>query len=148
MLARLYRDRRRAQAGTTLVELLVSLTIAGLGLALIVGTLSTGLLDATLAKRNTAAQGVLQYEMEQVAANAFVNPAPAYSDCFATENAGSPTAANGYLGVCPAGYTLRADVDCQLTCSSAVQTWTISISAWPSGNPIGASVQVYKVAHQ
>ena len=37
MLERFYKDRRRAQAGTTLVELLVSLTIMGLALVLIVG---------------------------------------------------------------------------------------------------------------
>jgi type II secretory pathway pseudopilin PulG len=142
-MARFYTDRRRAQAGTTLVELLVSLTIASLALALIVGTLSTGLLDATLAKRNTAAQAVLQYEMEQVSASAFDPSAASYSNCFAIETAVSPTPAAAYLGSCPSGYALRSDVSRQPS-SSAVQNWKIAISSWPSGAPTGASVELYK----
>ena len=141
-------DRRRAQAGTTLVELLVSLTIASLALALVVGTLSTGLLDATLAKRNTATQAILQYEMEQISASVFDPSAASYSNCFAIEKPASPTPAiGGYLGSCPSGYTLRSDVTWQ-PYSSTVQNWKIAISAWPSGNATGASVQLYKVTHK
>lgn len=147
MLARLYKDRRRAQAGTTLIELLVSLTIAGLALSLVVGTISTGLLDATLAKRNTAAQAVIEYEMEQVSANAFSTSAPSYSDCFATEQPTNPMTVS-YQGSCLNGYTIRADVSCQPTCSSSPQTWTIVISGWPSGSSIGASIQLLKAPHQ
>jgi type II secretory pathway pseudopilin PulG len=149
MRARFYADRHRRQAGTTLVELLVSLTIASLALALIVGTLSTGLLDATLAKRNTAAQTILQYEMEQISASPYNPLATPYSNCFAMERPASPTTATGgYLGTCPAGYALRSDVSCQQPCSSAVQNWNIVVSALPSGTPTGASVQLYKVTHQ
>ena len=105
-----WKDRRRAQAGTTLVELLVSLMIVGLALVLVVGTFSTGLLDATVAKRNTAVQAVMQYELDQIGASPF-NAAPSpYSDCFATESPTSPTSA-AFQGPCPSGsFTLRADV--------------------------------------
>lgn len=140
------KDRRRAQAGTTLVELLVSLTIASLSLALIVGTFSTGLLNATLAKRNTAVQAVIQYEMEQVSGSAFNPSAAAYSDCFATEQPVSPTQAGVYQGSCQPGFTLRADVSWQ-PYSNSVQLWTISVTG-PTGASIGASVQLYKAAHQ
>jgi type II secretory pathway pseudopilin PulG len=139
------KDRRRAQAGTTLIELLVSLTIAALSLSLIVGTLSTGLLDATLAKRNTAAQAVIQYEMEQVSSSTFSSSTPPYSDCFATEQAINPKS-SPYQVSCPAGYSLRADVSWQ-PYSGTVQMWTIAVSA-ASGASTGASVQIYKVAHQ
>ena len=90
MRARLYGDRRRAQAGTTLVELIVSLTIMGLALSLIVGTLSTGLLNSSVAKRDTAAAAVVQYEMDEISASAYNAAAPSYSDCFATENPQNP----------------------------------------------------------
>lgn len=147
MLSRFYKDRRRAQAGTTLIELLVALAIAGLALALVVGTISTGILDATLAKRNTAVQAVMQYEMEQVSASAYNPSAPSYSDCFATEKPMSPTPASGYLGLCPPSYTLRADVTWQ-TYSGNVQSWTIAVGAWPSGSATIGSIQLLKSPHQ
>lgn len=143
-----WRDRRRAQSGATLVEVLVSLVIASLALALVVGTLSTGLLDSALAKRNGAAEAILQYEMEAVSANAFSASAPAYSDCFATEDMTAPTPAAAYQAACPAGtYTLRADVTWQWLPSSpgTVQVWTITIDSWPAAVTIGKSVSVYKV---
>jgi type II secretory pathway pseudopilin PulG len=142
------RDPRRAQSGATLVEVLVSLVIASLALALVVGTLSTGLLDSTIAKRNAAAQAILQYEMETVGASTFSSSAAFYSDCFATENPTRPTAAGGYQAACPRGpYTLRADVSWQWLPSAptTVQVWTIAISAWPSSNAIGSSVSLYKI---
>jgi type II secretory pathway pseudopilin PulG len=141
------KDRRRAQAGTTLVELLVSLTIASMALALIVGVLSTGLLNATIAKRNTAAQAAMQYEVEAIAASSFSTSAAQYSDCFATESPSSPAAAAAYQGSCPSGaFSLRADATWQwLPGSSTVQVWTISIATVPSGSAIGQSVTVYKV---
>lgn len=135
-----FKDRRRAQAGTTLVELLVSLVIASMALALVVGTFSTGLLNATLAKRNTAIQAVMQYETEQVRATAFTS---SFSDCFATEAPTSPTPAAGYQGDCPGGpYTLRADVNLNSTSGSA-QLWAIKVRTWPSGGDTGAAVQLY-----
>jgi type II secretory pathway pseudopilin PulG len=143
------KDRRRAQSGATLVELLVSLVIASLALALVAGTLSTGLLDSTIAKRNTAAQAVLQYEMEAISASTFDAAASPYSDCFATEAPTSPTSAGGYEAACPGGpYTLRADVGWQWLASApgTVQVWTIGISSWPSNAAIGTSVSVYKIS--
>lgn len=135
-----FKDRRRAQAGTTLVEVLVSLVIASLALALVVGTISTGLLNATLARRNTAVPVVMQYEMDQVNASFF---AASYSDCFATESPKSPAAASGYRGSCPAGpYTLRADVNL-LSASGGTSLWAITVRTWPGGSDTGASVQVY-----
>jgi len=141
------KDRRRAQAGTTLVELLVSLTIASMALALIVGALSTGLLNASIAKRNTAAQAAMQYEMETIGASAFSSSSAPYSDCFATESQTSPAAAlGGFQGSCIAAYTLRADVSwAWLPGSTAVQVWTISIATVSSGTQIGQPVNVYKV---
>jgi len=142
------KDRRRAQSGATLVELLVSLVIASLALALIVGTLSTGLLDSTIAKRNTASQAVLQYEMESVSASAFNASAQPYSDCFATESPTRPAAARGYQGACPNGpYTLRADLTWQWLPSAptTVQVWTVAVSAWPSGATFGSSVSIFKI---
>jgi type II secretory pathway pseudopilin PulG len=142
-LASTLRDSRRAQAGTTLVELLVSLTIAALALSLVVGTISTGLLDATLAKRNTAAQAVVEYEMEQVSASGYITSPSAYSDCFATEQPTNPAPATGYQGSCSIGYTLRADVSWQQY-SRSVQKWTIVIIGWPSGASTGTSIQLLK----
>ena len=145
------KDRRRRQAGTTLVELLVALTIAALGLALVVGTLSTGLLDATLAKRNAAVQAVMQYETEQVHANAFSDSAQPYSDCFASEHPGVNPVAPGYQVACPnSQYSLRADVSVAwLNGSNTVQVWTIAVvDPWPASPQTINSVQVYKVAHQ
>ena len=142
------KDRRRAQSGATLIELLVSLVIASLALALVVGTLSTGLLDSTLAKRNTAAQAVMQYEMETISASNFDPSAASYSDCFATEDPSSPASAGGYQAGCPSGpYTLRADVGWQWLPSApgAVQVWTVAIASWPASAAIGSSVSIYKI---
>jgi len=142
---RFLKDRRRSQSGATLVELLVSLVIASLALALIVGTLSTGLLDSTIAKRNTAEQGILQFEMESVGASTFSPSATSYSDCFATESPTAPMPATAYQGPCPSGpYTLRADVSWQWQQTGAVQLWKVTIVAWPSNAGTGSSVQFYK----
>ena len=139
------KDRRKAQAGTTLIELLVSLMIVGLALVLIVGTFSTGLLDATLAKRNTAVDAVVQYEMEKIGASAFSNSAAAYSECFATE---SPTSA-APAPCTGSQYTLRADVTWTWNPSSTtVQVWTIAISSLPSGTQVGLPVSIFKVSYQ
>jgi type II secretory pathway pseudopilin PulG len=147
-MARL-KDRRRGQAGTTLIELLVSLTIAGLALALIIGTLSTGLLNSTLAKRNTAIQAVMQFEIDAVSGSTFTKSDTSYSECFATENPSSPARTSAYQGGCVSGqYTLRADVTCDTTCANSVQTWTIAVSAWPSGSKTVDPIQVDKTAHQ
>lgn len=140
------KNRRRAQAGTTLVELLVSLTVVSLALSLIVGTFSTGLLEATFAKRNTSAQAAVQYEMDKITAATFNFSAQAYSDCFATENPVGPAQA-GYQASCPSGpFTLRADVSWQWDPTfTSVQVWQITINDLSSGAQVGVPVSVYKV---
>jgi type II secretory pathway pseudopilin PulG len=147
-----WKDRRRAQAGATLVELLVSLMIVGLALVLIVGTFSTALLDATLAKRNTAVQAVVQYELDKISGSQFDPSAGSYSECFATESSATPWHLDVYQDPCPNGqsYTLRVDV--LLTPQQSPtrqQLWTISVISLTGGlaspPPIGSSVSTYKV---
>jgi type II secretory pathway pseudopilin PulG len=147
LLVRVHRDRRRAQSGTTLVEILVSLVIASLALALVVGTLSTGLLNSTLAKRDTAVEAVIQYEVEAVGAMPFNPGGKQYSDCFATEDASSPPfTPSGYQGSCSSpAYTLRADVSC--AASTTLQLCTIGVVPLP-GNSTIRSLQVFKAPHQ
>jgi len=141
------RDRRRAQAGATLVELLVSLVIIGLALVLIVGTLSTGLFSATLTKRNSAGTAVVQYELDQISGGAYNASAQSYSDCFATENASSPPATlTSFQGACPdISYALRADLTVGPGPSPNTQVWSITVSSWPSAAVVGSVVQVIKV---
>lgn len=139
-------DRRRRQSGTTLVELLVSVTIMGLALVLIVGTFSTGLIDATLAKRNTAVEAVIQYEMESISRSQFDANASPYSECFATENPIAPLMLAGYQDPCPStAYTLRADMSWTQGPTPNSQIWTVTVSSWPSGTQVGGSVNLDKV---
>ncbi len=138
--------RRQQQSGTTLVELLVSVVIMGLALVLVVGTLSTGLLDSALAKRNTAAVAVVQYELEEVSSGAFNSSAQSYSECFATEDPSSPplTLAS-FGGACPNNsYTLRADVSVA-SGPGGSQQWTVTVSSWPAIGQVGNPVSVLKV---
>ena len=136
-----WKDRRRAQAGTTLIELLVSLVIVGLALTLIVGTLSTGLIQATMAKRNTTAQAVLVYELESVSASPFLTARQSYSDCFAPDRL---TPDQAPIGTCPDGlYAFRADMNVGAGPTSTVQSWTVTVISLPD-TPIGAPVTVYK----
>ena len=137
------RDRRLAQSGATLVELLVSLVIMGLALTLIVGTFSTGLLQASLAKRNTAAVGVVQYELDQISSGGAL--APPYSDCFATEDASRPpVGAAGFQGACPSGsYTLRVDLTA-MPGASNTQVWSIMVISIATGGQVGPTVQTIR----
>ena len=132
-------DRRRAQSGATLVELMVSITIIGFALAIVIGTFSTGLLDSTLAKRNTAAEAVMQYELEKVTFGG-----TPWAECFTSDSQVTPDPDPA----CPTDrtYTLRADVSCtDCTSSPTVQTWMVSVSAWPGGGgPLVPSVSVIK----
>jgi type II secretory pathway pseudopilin PulG len=138
------KTRREWQAGTTLVEVLVATVIMALALALIVGTLSTGLLDSVLAKRNTASTAVMQYELDQIAGAPFEAAAQGYSDCFATEDATSPPT-KASQGACPStSYTLRADVTVAPG-PGASQQWTVTVVQLPAGNPVGNPVSVLKV---
>jgi prepilin-type N-terminal cleavage/methylation domain-containing protein len=141
------KDRRRAQSGATLIELLVSLMIVGLALVIVVGTFSTGLLDATLTKRNTTVQAVMQYELEAIGASQFSSSALSYSDCFATESPTSPAAAAGYRGSCPAGpFTLRADVTLTASPTVTTQVWMVTVRTLPDKSIVGSPLSTYKVS--
>ena len=141
------RDRRQAQSGATLIELLVSLVIMGLALVLLVGTFSTGLIQATLAKRNTAAVAIVQYELEQISGGAYSSSAASYSDCFATEDATSPpTPAPSFQGACAGtSYVLRADVAVAGGPRPDSQLWSITVVSLPGAGQVGNVVQVIKV---
>jgi type II secretory pathway pseudopilin PulG len=143
--AALFRDRRRAQAGTTLVELLVAVTIMGFALVMIVGAFSTGLLNAVTQKRDTAMEAVVQYELNSISGSQFNPAAKRYSECFATENPDAPLTLSGYRQPCPGNaYAMRSDVS-WTSVSSTVQLWTVAVASWPNGTTIGTPVQVYKV---
>lgn len=140
------RDRRRAQAGATLVELLVSLVIIGLALVIVIGTFSTALLDATLAKRNTASLAATQFELDKIGALGYKASPQPYSECFATENSNAPAPAAAYQGACPDNtYTLRADVDWTAGPTATSQLWTVRLVNWPEGGQVGNSVSILKV---
>lgn len=140
------RDRRQAQAGTTLVELLVSVTIMGFALVLIIGTMSTGLLDSTLSKRNTAGVAVTEYEINMIGGAPYGTLPAQYSDCFTTEDASTPpTTLSSYQGTCPSGrpYTLRVDVS-RAPGPNNSQVWSIQVNSWPAMAHVGAPVQLIR----
>jgi type II secretory pathway pseudopilin PulG len=141
------RNRRQAQSGATLIELLVSLVIMGLALVLLVGTFSTGLIQATLAKRNTAAMAIVQYELEQVSGGVYSISPKSYSDCFATEDATSPPVpAAAFQGACTGStYVLRADVSVAPGPSPNSQLWSVTVVSLPGAGQVGSVVQVIKV---
>jgi MSHA pilin protein MshD len=139
------RDRRQAQSGATLVELLVSIVIMGLALTIVIGTFSTGLLDSALEKRNTAATAVVQYELDQISGSPYNSPPQSYSDCFATENASAAPRTVGYQGSCTSNvYTLRADVQVVAGQNNS-QLWSITVFSWPALAKVGQPVQTIKV---
>jgi type II secretory pathway pseudopilin PulG len=135
--------RRRAQAGTTLIELLVSITIIGLVVVVLVGAFSTAVIDGTLAKRNTAVTAAQEYELEKIEASVFSATPSAYSECFAVDSPGAPTQV-GLGGSCPAGTSLRADIT-ESDAQPSVQQWAVNLVTYPSIGPIGSPVSVYKV---
>lgn len=132
-------ERHRGQAGTTLVELLVATVIMGSALVLIVGTFSAGLLNASVAKRNTAVEAATTYELEKISGAAFPVPAQ-WSDCFATE---VPAKTPGSCS--DPGLTLRADVTVSATPSASVQQLKVAIFTLPAGDPVGVPITIYKV---
>lgn len=135
--------RHRAQAGTTLIELLVSTMIIGLVVVLLVGAFSTGLLDATLTKRNTAVNAAVEYELERIGAATYASTPTPYSECFAVDTAATPTRV-GLAGGCPAGTNLRADVT-ESNVQAGVQQWSVQVRTYPSLGAVGTKVSVYKV---
>jgi hypothetical protein len=135
--------RRRAQAGTTLIELLVSIMIIGLVVVVLVGSFSTALIDATLVKRNTAVSAAQEYEVEKIGASTYnSSPAP-YSECFAVDAAVAPTMASG--GSCPAGTNLRADIT-ETDFLVGLQLWAVQIETYPALSKVGEPVSVYKAS--
>jgi Tfp pilus assembly protein PilV len=138
--------RHRAQAGTTLIELLVSTVIIGVALVLLVGMFSTGVIDSNLAKRDTGAQAAEQYEVDKIGATQYSANAGSYSECFAADGSGGPTVV-GFQGACPSAARIRADVSVsQVNVNGvALQQWTIQVKVWPTRAAIGASLSVYKV---
>ncbi len=136
--------RRRAQAGTTLIELLVSVMIIGLVVVVLVGSFSTGLLDATLVKRNTAVTAAQELELEKIEASVFNSSPSPYSECFAVDTAAEPTRV-ALGGSCPPGSSVRADVT-ESDVSQGVQLWAIKVLAYPSLTAVGTSLSVYKVS--
>jgi type II secretory pathway pseudopilin PulG len=135
--------RHRAQAGTTLVEMLVSIAIIGLVLVLLVGAVSDGIIDATLTKRNTAVSGAVEFELEKVGAATYTSTPAQYSECFAVDTPAYPTQV-GFGASCPAGTNLRADVT-ETNVETGVQMWSVQINTYPSVAPVGTAVSVYKV---
>jgi Tfp pilus assembly protein PilV len=133
--------RHRAQSGTTLVELLVSIVLMGLALTILIGLFSSGALESVLSKRDASAQAATEYELDKVGAAQYSsNPSP-YSECFASDGT-SPTVV-AYQGTCPSSSNIRADVG--VTQAGNLQQWTIVINAWPGASAIGKPVSTYKV---
>ncbi len=145
-MTRSRRIRHRAQAGTTLIELLVSTVIIGVALVLLVGMFSTGVIDSNLAKRDTGAQAAEQYEVDKIDAAQYSVNASSYSECFAADGSGGP-AVIAFRGACSNAARIRADVSVsQVNVNGvAVQQWTIGVKTWPDGTAIGAAISVYKV---
>jgi prepilin-type N-terminal cleavage/methylation domain-containing protein len=134
--------RHRAQAGTTLIELLVATVIIGVALVLLVGLFSTGAIDSRLAAHYTAAEAAVSYEIEKIGAMQYSTSPSGYSECFASDGTG-PTVVS-YQGSCSGAAGLRADVSPSQPQDSP-QTWTIQINSWPAPAPIGTAVSIYKV---
>jgi Tfp pilus assembly protein PilV len=128
--------RRRAQAGTTLVELLVATVIMGLALVIIVGLFASGVIDSTLSKRDVSAEAATQYEMDKIASAPYDPNAPGYSDCFGTDGTVS-------AGTCKTASGVKADVTVAQV-STGLQQWTITVSIWPAATKIGKPIAVYK----
>lgn len=135
--------RHRAQAGTTLIELLVSVMIIGLAVVILVGAFSTAVVDSTLSKQYSAVGAAQEYELEKIGASAFSGAPSAYSECFAVDADVSPTEV-GLGGSCASGTNLRADVT-ESDVPPGVQQWTVRLVTYPSVVAVGSTVSVYKV---
>jgi Tfp pilus assembly protein PilV len=130
--------RRRAQAGTTLVELLVATVIMGLALVIIVGLFASGVVDSTLSKRDVSAEAATQYELDKIASAPFDSAASGWSNCFGTDGTVS-------AGSCSTPSGVRADVSVAPV-RNGLQQWTITVSAWPAQTQIGKPIAVYKAS--
>ena len=133
--------RHRAQAGTTLIELLVSVAIIGGALVLLVGLFSTGAIDSRLAAHYTAAEAAMSYEIEKVGATQYSANPSGYSECFASDGT-NPTVV-AYRGSCSGTAGLRADVS-PTQPQGRPQQWTITINTRPAPAMIGSPVSIYR----
>ena len=136
--------RHRSQAGTTLIELLVSVAIMSLALVLLVGAFSTGLVDSTVIKRTTTADAAVKFELERIQAAAFDSTPSSYSECFSDDTAAAPSSV-GYQAGCPAGTSIRLDVTETDVQTGALQDWTVRVVTYPGLAGIGTAVSVYKM---
>jgi Tfp pilus assembly protein PilV len=135
--------RHRAQAGTTLIELLVSTLIIGLAVVLLVGLFSTGVIDSKLASRDVAAQTATEYELEKIGSMQYSASPTSYSECFTSDGSSSPSVVP-FQGGCPASARIRANVSPSVV-QGALQQWTVTINSWPDASQIGKPVSTYKV---
>ena len=135
--------RHRGQAGTTLVELVVSVVIIGLALTLLVGAFSTGVIQSTLVKRNTAVESAMESELERIAGATYDSTPKPYSECFAVDNAIAPTLV-AYQASCPARTSLRADVT-ESDVPPGAQQWTVQVVTYPAPGAVGSPVSIYKI---
>jgi hypothetical protein len=100
-----------------------------------------------MAKRNTAATAVVQYEIEHINGTAYGGLRAPYSDCFRTEDVRtSPVpATGGDPSACgDSSFTLRADVSYKPGPRPNTQLWSISVFSWPTGAQVGATVSTVK----
>ena len=134
--------RHRSQAGTTLIELLVSVMIIGLVVVILVGAFSTAVIDATFAKRITAVNAAHEYELEKIGSSAFSGTPSPYSECFAVDNPATPTQV-ALGGSCPAGTDVRADVT-ESDVQVGLQRWDVEVVRYPSLDQVGSTISVFK----
>lgn len=128
--------RHRAQAGTTLIELVVSVLIIGLALLLLVGSFSSALVDVTAEKLTTVAQAAVEFELQEIQAAQFDSSPQGYSECFATDGSVSPS--------CGSGSIVRADATEQ-DVQPGIQQWTVQVRTYPAGGAVGSPVSIYKI---
>ncbi|OLB84077.1 MAG: hypothetical protein AUI15_35140 [Actinobacteria bacterium 13_2_20CM_2_66_6] len=137
------RLRHRGQAGTTLVELVVSVVIIGLAVTLLVGAFSTGVIQSSLVKKTTSADSAMEFELERIAAATYDSTPQPYSECFAVDGPMAPAFASAYQGSCPAGTGLRADVT-ESDVQPGLQQWSVGFVTYPALGAVASPISVYK----
>jgi hypothetical protein len=124
------------------VELLVSVGIIGLVVVLLIGAFSSGLVQSSLTRRDTARNATIRYELEAVAAATFDATPNGYSECFTIDADVTPRQV-AFMGPCLNGESLRADVE--VDPQTDVQQWTVTVRTWPQQAVVGKPVATYKV---
>jgi type II secretory pathway pseudopilin PulG len=126
--------RQRAQAGTTLIELVVSVAILSLALVLLVGSFSTALINVTNEKQTTVAQAAIAYEHQKIQSAPF-GSTQGYSDCFALDGSVGASCGNGGI--------VWADVT-ENDVQPGIQQWTVRIRS-TTGSSVGSPVSIWKI---